>query len=166
MGMIDPLLQEFEHESSVTRKALTRVPDAELGWKPHHKSFSLGALASHLAEIPTWGVTTLDTTELVLDPGQYKPYVGTTIREILAVFDKNVSAAQARMQKATDAELLVPWSLKIGGKTAFSLPRIATLRTMVFNHAYHHRGQLTVYLRLKNIPVPSVYGPSADEPTF
>lgn len=164
------LLPEFDHEWANTRKTLERVPDDKFGWKPHEKSWAMGGLATHLANILTWANYTLDKDSLDLaPPGQ--PAVGPapaakSRADLLATFDKNLAAARAAIAGASDEHLMEPWSLLKGGKTVITLPRIAVLRSFVMNHSIHHRAQLGVYLRLNNLPVPSVYGPSADEGAF
>lgn len=166
MAFRDALLPEFDHEMANTRKHLERVPDGKFDWKPHAKSFSLGHLATHLAEIPHWTALTIDKDELDLAPvgaPPYKPTVARTQQEVLATFDKNVAAARAAIAKAEDAHLLKPWSLLMGGKNLMTMPRIAVLRSFILSHTIHHRAQLGMYLRLNDIAVPSTYGPSADE---
>ena len=166
MGLNEALLPEFDQEMANTRKTLERVPEEKLGWKPHEKSGTMGWLATHLANIPTWVNSTIDTDSLDLAPGGVS--VGPmppakSRKEVLETFDKNVTAARAAIARASDAHLVKPWSLLFGGKTMFTLPRTAVLRSFVMNHSIHHRAQLGVYLRLNNIPVPAIYGPSADE---
>jgi uncharacterized damage-inducible protein DinB len=126
---------------------------------------TLGRLAGHLAELPTWVVETMKRDELSLD-GQYTPFISSSPKELLAMFDAKVAEARALIQSATDEDMMKPWSLKVRGQPAFTMPKIAVLRGMVINHIIHHRGQLTVYLRLNDVPVPSLYGPSADERPF
>lgn len=163
MNLIDALIGEYEHECKVTRKALERVPDAKLDWKPHAKSMTMGRLASHLAEIPTWAVATLAADEFNFD-SSFKAFDAKSKAEILKAFDKNVAEAVALMKNGVSNEALMkPWSLKQNGNVIFTMPKGATLRSFVFSHQIHHRGQLSVYLRLNDVPVPSIYGPSADE---
>ena len=165
MALVDALLPEFDHEMSKTRTVLERVPEDRFDWKPHAKSFSLGALATHVATLPTWATETLTHSEI--DVGGQPPLSALPSRsDILATFDKHVAAARAALTNRTDAELLAMWSLKRNGKTIFSMPKTAVLRSFVLSHLIHHRGQLTVYLRLLDVPVPAIYGPSADEPAF
>lgn len=159
------LLQELELEAPNTRKTLERIPD-KFDWKPHPKSMALGRLAQHLAEIPHWAVESISKDELDLAPagGPAQPPPAMTSRaQILEAFDKNVSEAKAALSGTNDEHLMKPWSLKMGGKTILTMPRVAVVRNFVMNHNVHHRAQLGVYLRLNEIPVPSVYGPSADE---
>jgi uncharacterized damage-inducible protein DinB len=161
MSISAALLPEFDNEMATTRRTLERVPDEKLGWKPHEKSMSLGRLASHIAEMPSWGVIGLNMD--ALDLGDYKPWEGASRDEILAVFDKNVAGARAAMEAADDAKYMTNWSLTMGGKTLMTMPKIAVVRVFMMNHVIHHRGQFSVYLRLNDVAVPSIYGPSADE---
>jgi uncharacterized damage-inducible protein DinB len=166
MAISASLLPEFDQEMANTRKALERVPDDKLGWKPHEKSMSMGGLATHLANLPIWTVLTINQDSLDLEPpggGSLRVEEKRSRREILEDFDKNVTAARDAVAGASDEELLKPWSLLKGGVTLMTLPKIVVLRSFVMNHVIHHRGQFTVYLRLNDVPVPSIYGPSADE---
>jgi uncharacterized damage-inducible protein DinB len=159
------LLQELEFEIPATRKTLERVPE-KLDWSPHPKSMTLGRLAQHVAEIPDWAVKAITLDELDLAPPgatPYKPPVLNSTAALVAEFDKNIAAAKAALGGTNDHHMSQPWSLKMGGKTILTLPRLAVIRNFVLNHNVHHRAQLGVYLRLNNVPVPSVYGPSADE---
>jgi uncharacterized damage-inducible protein DinB len=162
MAIKDGLLAEFDHEMGTTRKLLERVPDEKLSWKPHDKSMSLGGLATHLSHLPHWGGTILNelSFDLATAPPNVEPKRSRT--EILAAFDDAAKQTRARLDK-TDGELMAPWALKRGGYDVFSMPRAAAFRTFVLYHMVHHRGQLSVYLRLNDVPVPSIYGPSADE---
>jgi len=165
MPLVDALLPEFDNEMTKTRKVLERVPDDKRDWKPHPKSFSLGALATHVAGLPTWGSETLNRSEL--DVGGNPPLTALpTTSDILAAFDRNVAAARAALTGKTDAELAAMWSLRHNGRTLFSMPKATVWRSFVVSHLIHHRAQLTVYLRLLDVPVPAIYGPSADEPAF
>jgi uncharacterized damage-inducible protein DinB len=164
MGIKEGLLAEFDHEVATTRKLLERVPDdgVKLAWKPHTKSMSLGGLATHIANLPLWSGTILN--EPFFDTAAAPPNLTekTSRGEILAAFDENTKRARGWMDRS-DPEYLDRWALKRGGQEMFSLPRVAALRSFVMNHLIHHRGQLSVYLRLNDIPVPAIYGPSADE---
>jgi uncharacterized damage-inducible protein DinB len=162
MSIKDALLPEYDHETGTTRRLLERVPADRLAWKPHEKSMTLGRLATHVAELPAWGKMTLDRTEFNIE-GPYQPATGNTPAEILALFDENVAATRKKLQEAGDGELMAMWTLKSEGKEVFSMPRIGVLRTMVMNHMIHHRGQLSVYLRENDVPLPPIYGPTADE---
>ena len=165
MPIVDALLPEFDHEMTTTRKVLERVPEDKFGWKPHAKSFSLGALATHVATLPTWGEETLKRLDIDIAGGQ-PPAAPASKAELMATFDKNAAAMRSALTGKSDAELLAMWTLRRGGKTIFSMPKTAVLRSFVLSHLIHHRGQLSVYLRLLDVPVPSIYGPSADEPSF
>jgi uncharacterized damage-inducible protein DinB len=165
MSISQGLLPEFDQEMAGTRKSLERVPEGKTEWQPHPKSMTLGRLAGHLAELPTWVVETMKRDELSLD-GQYTPFISSSPKELLAMFDAKVAEARALIASASDADFMKPWTLKVRGQTAFTMPKVAVLRGMVMNHIIHHRGQLTVYLRLNDVPVPALYGPSADERPF
>jgi uncharacterized damage-inducible protein DinB len=162
MGVKDGLLAEFDHEMGTTRKLLDRIPDDKLTWKPHIKSMALGELATHLGSIPTWSGTILNQPAFDLADAPRGIVALASRNEIVALFDGSSKQARAQMDK-TDEEYMAPWSLKRGGQAMFTLPRIAAFRSFVLSHTIHHRGQLSVYLRLNDIPVPSIYGPSADE---
>jgi uncharacterized damage-inducible protein DinB len=166
MKLSASLLPEFDQETANLRKTLERVPDDKLSWKPHPKSMSLGGLATHLANMLTWVDLTLGASELDIAPAGKPAFKSSELRsrsEILAAFDKHAAAARKALAGASDATLLGPWTLIAGGKKLFTLPRVACLRSFTMNHMIHHRGQLTVYLRLLDVPVPALYGPSADE---
>lgn len=156
------LLPEFDHEMATTRRVIACLPDAARAWKPHPKSFSLGDLATHLVNIPTWVGATIDLDVLDM-AGELPTPPGGNRDELLAIFDANVAAAREKLAAADDATLMAGWTLKSGETVHMTLPRVAVLRSFVMNHMIHHRGQLTVYLRLKDVSLPSVYGPTADE---
>lgn len=163
MGIREALLAEFDHELATTRRLLERLPDGDgaLAWKPHAKSMSLGGLSTHLANIPTWTNAIFDQTFYDLASEQQAEERHTRA-DVLTHFDRSATAARKALDK-TDAEFAAMWTLKRSGQEVFSMPRIAVFRSFVFNHLIHHRGQLSVYLRLNDIPVPPIYGPSADE---
>ena len=165
MPLNQALLGEFDHEMANTRKTLERVPDDKLGWKPHEKSGTMGWLAGHVAEIPGWTSFTLEQSSLDIHPeGGHMPSPAPASRaELLAKFDNNVKTAREALVKATDERFMEPWTLLSAGTTVFIMPKIAVLRSFVMNHMIHHRAQLGVYLRLNDVPVPALYGPSADE---
>lgn len=165
MAISQALLPEFDHEMANTRKTLERVPDDKFNWKPHEKSFAMGALATHLSNIPGWAGVTINQDEFDMAPGGegLKTPELHTIAEVLAQFDKNVGEARAAIAGASDEHLFGFWSLLSNGNKVLSMPRVACLRSFVMNHLIHHRAQLGIYLRLNDIPVPSIYGPSADE---
>jgi uncharacterized damage-inducible protein DinB len=169
MGLSESLLPEFDNEMANTRKTLERVPHDRPDWKPHEKSTAIGGLATHLSNIPTWAVYTIGQDSLDLAP-EGKPLppaeLLTSKEALLTTFDANVAKARAAIAGATDAEFFKPWSLMTNGNTILTMPKIAVLRNFVMNHLIHHRAQLGVYLRLNDIPVPSIYGPSADESPF
>jgi len=163
------LLPEFDHEMANTRKTLERVPEDKFAWKPHEKSTSLGGLATHLANIPSWTKNTFEADELDIAPVGAPPFrleEAKSRADLLAAFDKNVASARAALEKASDGNWQGKWSLLHGGNAIFTLPRTAVMRGFVMNHLIHHRAQLGVYLRLLDVPVPSIYGPSADEGSF
>jgi uncharacterized damage-inducible protein DinB len=162
MAIKDALLPEFDHEMQVTRKVLARVPDGKFGWKPHDKSMTLGRLTAHIAQIPGWVKETLVQDSVDIGAG-FKPTDFATREEVLAAFDKMIAVARPLIDQTTDAQFMAPWTLKNNGQEVFTMPKISVLRAWVFNHTIHHRGQLSVYLRLNDVPVPSIYGPSADE---
>lgn len=166
MALAEALLPEFDHEMAVTRRLLERVPEDKFPWKPHPKSWSLVELSTHVATIPSWGGPTLTQSELDLG-GQGQNTAAASRNELLARFDKNVADTRAALVGRTDAELMAIWTLKHHGQKLFTMPKIAVWRGFVLNHLVHHRGQLSVYLRLNDVPVPAMYGPSADEaPNF
>jgi uncharacterized damage-inducible protein DinB len=164
MSIAESLLPEFDREMGLTRRLLERVPDGQFAWKPHEKSMTLGRLAEHLAELPYWCRMTI--LESGIDVATRRPpeYVPPATRAaVLQMFDANLVEARAALTGRTDAELMAPWKLSNQGKEVFTMPKAVVLRGFVMNHMIHHRGQMSVYLRLQNIPVPSMYGPSADE---
>ena len=166
MPINQAFLSEFDYEMAGTRKTLERVPMDKLDWAPHQKSMKMGRLAMHLAEMPGWTKDTL--TKDTVDIGAYTgPAEAKSQAELLAIFDKNVAAARAALVAATDdSAWMKPWSMTKDGKTLMTMPKVAVLRSFIFNHNVHHRAQMGVYLRLNNVPVPSIYGPSADEGQF
>ena len=159
------LLPEFDHECATTRKVLARVPDDALDWTPHAKSMTMQHLATHIVNIPTWVGTTIDHDELDMAGGFEPPPTGAR-DALLGYVDANVAAARAKLAGADDRTLMRPWTLRSGDVEHVTLPKIAVLRSFVMNHLVHHRAQLALYLRLRDVPVPSIYGPSADESGF
>jgi len=169
MAIREAMLPEFDQEMATTRKVLDRVPEDKLGWKPHEKSWPMGDLATHLVNLPEWVGVAINQDSLDLaPPGGEAPRAKpvSSHAEMLKRFDKAVAAARATLAETSDEHLLKPWTLLRGGQTTLTLPRVAILRGFVINHMIHHRGQMSVYLRLNDIPVPSIYGPSADENPF
>ncbi|HUE04155.1 MAG TPA: DinB family protein [Bryobacteraceae bacterium] len=162
----DALLPEFDQEMASTRKTLDRCPEDKYGWTPHPKSFSMAALATHIANMTGWTVDVIEKDSFDISPPGAPPYKeepAASREELLAKFDKSVTAARAALAGASDEHLAKTWSLLAGGETLFSMPRMVCIRSFVMNHCIHHRAQLTVYLRLNDVPVPAIYGPSADE---
>jgi uncharacterized damage-inducible protein DinB len=160
MTLSETLLPEFDQEMAATRRVLERVPDDDPGWKPHPKSFSIAHLAQLLAEMPDWIARTVTGTEI--DLGSGSGYSNQSTETLLRIFDENVRKAREAIAAASDEDFAVPWSLKLNGEVIFALPRAAVVRQHI-SHLSHHRGQMTVYLRLRDVPVPSIYGPTADE---
>lgn len=161
MRISETLLPEFDQEMAATRRVLERVPDDNPDWKPHPKSFSIAHLAQLLARMPGWIGMSLTSTELELTAGG--GYTNERTETLLSTFDENVRKSREAIMAATDADYEVPWALKLKGQVLFTLPRGAVVRQHI-SHLSHHRGQMTVYLRLLDVPVPSIYGPTADEP--
>lgn len=167
MAISESILPEFDHEMGTTRKVLANLDDGKLGWKPHDKSMSMGDLATHLINIPGWAGITLNADSFDVNPpgGEaYREPAITSKAQALELFDKKVAEARAAIAGASDEVMMQPWSLLSGGETIFTMPKVVVLRSFVLNHNVHHRGQMSVYLRLNDIPVPSIYGPSADDP--
>ncbi len=166
MTISEALLPEFDREMENTRKTLERVPTDKLGWKPHQKSFAMGQLATHLTELPMWSKATFENDSVDIAPVGSPPYqrvVPKTASKIVEAFVRHAAAARSAMIAASDADFMKPWTLLKAGQPLFTMPKIAVYRGFVMNHMIHHRAQLTVYLRLNDIPVPALYGPSADE---
>lgn len=167
MGLAQALLPEFDHEMAGVKRMLERVPEDKFEWRPHPKSGTMGWLASHLATLPGLGVRVVETDSLEVAP-EGEPPPGppklTTRQEVLDAFDKNRDAARAAIAGASDEHLMKTWTLFFHGNTVFAMPRSSVLRSAMICHMIHHRAQLGVYLRLNDVPVPAIYGPSADEP--
>ena len=163
MKLIDSLITEFEHEAQTTRKHFARLPNDKLDWRPHKKSFTAGGLASHITEIVTWTDAIFNQDEIDFDPATYKPYVATSVADLLKTFDDNVAKAKQVLASAAEENLEQAWKLKIMGRVQFEKPRAGVFRDFTLSHLIHHRGQFSVYLRLLEIPVPGSYGPSADD---
>jgi uncharacterized damage-inducible protein DinB len=164
LSISDSLIAELEQEAATTRRVLERVPADKYDWKPHAKSFSLGALASHIANVPSSVASIL--AEDTFDYGSISGEETVDHSGLLAALDKSVATAKEALNGWDDAKLMDLWKLVKGDEEIMAVPRIGIVRSIMFNHWYHHRGQLTVYLRILNVPVPSVYGPSADENPF
>ncbi len=163
MSIAQNMLGEFDNEMANTRTTLARIPVDKLEWKPDPKSMSLGQLAGHITEMVGWGTMTLTTESLDMNPGEHKPFIPASQEQLLSEYDKNLHTLRATLAATSDADMLKTWSLRIGGNVLFSMPRVAVMRSMIMNHLIHHRAQLTVYYRLNGVPVPALYGPSADE---
>jgi len=164
MPIIDALLPEFDREMGLTRRLLDRVPDGQFDFKPHSTSMTLGRLAEHLTEMPQWATMTMTQSGIEMTTGRPPEYVRPATRSaVLAQFDTYLVAGRGNLVGKTDGEFLAPWTLKAGGKEVFTMPKIAVMRNFVMNHMIHHRGQLAVYLRMLDVKIPSIYGPSGDE---
>jgi uncharacterized damage-inducible protein DinB len=162
MTINQAILPEFDIEMANTRKSLERVPDDKLSFKPHPKSATLGGLATHLATINHWAEAIFGQDSFDVSTAPRTEEMKSRA-EILASFDQTTAVARKAIASANDAHFLKPWTLKAGGNTVFTMPRVAVVRSFLLNHGIHHRAQLGVYLRLNDIAVPSIYGPSADE---
>jgi uncharacterized damage-inducible protein DinB len=163
MTMTDALVIEFEHEVETTRRLLERLPDDKLDWRPHEKSFTSRHLASHIVDCMRWTGSIVKSDELDMNPATYQPFQAASVDDLLQAFDDQAAYCKQALAGIGDAEMLQPWRLKLMGRVRFEKPKVAVLRDMTLSHLIHHRGQLTVYLRLMNVPVPGSYGPTADE---
>jgi uncharacterized damage-inducible protein DinB len=162
MQIIPILLKEMELEAKTTRKMLGRIPEDSFQWKPHEKSMTVERLAMHIAELPGWVTMTLDTSELDFAKEPYDPKSISSTAELVEIFEKNYKEARARLEKATEEELMQKWTLRNGEEIYFTDPKLEVIR-MSYSQIVHHRAQLGVFLRLLNVPIPGSYGPSADE---
>lgn len=162
-SLTPPFLAELEAEAATTRRVLAVVPEARLAWRPHPKSYTLGQLAWHVATLPDSVTQLITPASVAAETVDFTTPQPKTVEEVLAAFDASLAAARRTIDAWTDAELHATWRLTAGGAERMAQPRIGLLRAFAFNHLYHHRGQLTVYLRLLDVALPSVYGPSADE---
>ena len=162
MAIKDSLLPEFDSEMATTRRVIERLREDKYDWAPHERSMKAGRLASHIAEMTVWGTISITQDSLDL-AGGHQPFNAPSRAELLAAFDKNVADCRKAIEGASDEVLMKPWSLLNEGNAIMTLPKISVIRSFVLNHIIHHRGQLSVYLRLTHTPVPSIYGPSADE---
>jgi len=164
MKMTDLFLAQLEREEAGTRSALERVPEGRNDWKPHPKSMQLGYLAALVARMPAWVAMTITTDELVMESAEkFTPKTMASTRELLQSLDESIAHARAALKSTNDDHLMKPWRLVAGGKVVYEQPRHVALSDVVYSHLAHHRGQLTVYLRLNEASVPAIYGPSADE---
>jgi uncharacterized damage-inducible protein DinB len=162
MAIKDSLLPEFDSEMATTRRVIERLREDKYDWAPHEKSMKACRLASHIAEMPVWGTISISQDSLDL-AGGHQPFNASSKAELLEAFDRNVAECRKAIEGASDETLMQSWSLMNGTETIMTMPKISVLRTLVLNHIIHHRGQMSVYLRLTQTPVPSIYGPSADE---
>ena len=165
MAMGRVFAAELEQEAAVTRRLLERVPVEKAEWKPHEKSMTLGRLAGHVAELPGWGAT-MFSEDTDFSTGSHKPFVPSTVEELLARFDQSVARFRQAAEATGDEQMKERWQLRQGDQVFIDLPRAAAVRGVALNHMIHHRGQLSVYLRLLDVPLPSIYGPTADEQVF
>ena len=164
MPLIDALLPEFDREMGLTRRVLERVPDRQFAWQPHATSMTVGRLAEHLAELAHWTVVTMNQPSIDRTTGRPAGYTPPATRTaVLDMFDSGVAGGRAALAGKADSELMAPWTLLAEGKELFTMPKATVLRTFILNHIVHHRGQMTVYLRMLGVPIPSLYGPSGDE---
>jgi uncharacterized damage-inducible protein DinB len=166
MKLHEFILKEFQQEMGSTRKTLERIPETQWEWTPHQKSWQMGELATHIANLPSWTPLTIDNDSLdIAPPGSEPPRTSAagSLQEVLERFDHNCREAESALAGSSDEHLLKPWTMLSGGQVVFTMPRIVVIQSFIVNHSVHHRAQLCVYLRLNNVPVPSIYGPSADE---
>ena len=164
MRLADSLLMEIDQEAQTTKRVLERIPADKLAWKPHPKSYSLGQLALHIASVP--GSVAAAAVPDTMEAPSFSQPEPKSRQEVLDTFSKSLESAKETLKKMDDARLTSTWSLTKNGKVLMSVPRIGFIRSILMNHNYHHRGQLSVYLRMLDVPVPSIYGPSADENPF
>ena len=165
MPIVDSILPEFDHEFATARRLLERVPEGDFAWKPHEKSMALGQLASHIGNLAYWLTETLKhpSFDLASDNPATRSELPASRSALLSAFDDKVKTARATLAQTSDGEMMASWTLRHGTHELFSMPRVAVVRSFVMNHMIHHRGQLSVYLRLRDVPLPAIYGPSADE---
>ena len=163
MALNEPLIQELQHEAVSTRKMLERLPKEKLSWRPHDKSMTLGRLGMHIAEIPGWVNATILADELDFSKMEYKPTEAESAEQALKIFDESLAKAIEVLKNTDDETMMKMWTMREGETVYFTLPKIAVLRSFVYSHLIHHRGQMSVYLRLLDVPVPGSYGPSADD---
>ncbi|MBT9329657.1 DinB family protein [Paracidobacterium acidisoli] len=162
MDFLEVFVKEFDREMGATRRMLERVPEEQWGWRPHERSMMLGRLASHVSDLPNRAVQVVELETLVRQPG-FAPYQAATKTEMLEKFESSAARAQELIPGLTEEQLKAEWSIRLGERVMMAMPRGMALRTIVMDHLIHHRGQLSVYLRLLDVPVPGVYGPSADD---
>ena len=163
MATNQAFIMEMNQEAASTRKLLERVPSEHNEWRPHPKSMTLARLATHVAEIPGWVLHTMDSDELDLGKMNFKPHVAASNEELLAIHEEKTKLALEKLASSSDEDFDKMWTLRHGDHVSFTLPKKTVLRSFAFNHQYHHRAQLSLYLRLLDIPIPGMYGPTADE---
>jgi len=166
MPLNESLIAELQMEATGTRKMIERVPEKSFDWKPHDKSMTLGRLAYHICENPQWVSVTVDKDEIDFAANDYVPKEAKTTAELLKVFDDSLAEAVECLKNASDEKLMGNWTMRNGETVYFTMPKTAVLRSFVLNHIIHHRGQLSVYLRMLDVPLPQIYGPTADETNF
>ncbi|HEX4374417.1 MAG TPA: DinB family protein [Puia sp.] len=163
MSVKTSFIGELKNESINTKKMLEKVPLDKATWKPHEKSMSIGRLATHIAETGHWIYRILEADEFDFAVNPFKPHVAASREELLEIFNNNFNKSIAALENASDDEFDKLWTIKMGDKILYQLPKKNAIRSWGFSHSVHHRGQLSVYLRMLDIPVPGMYGPSADE---
>jgi len=163
MTIAQSFLAELHHEAAVTRKMLERVPFDRITWQPHEKSMTLLRLSQHIASLPIWIERTVSPDEFDLASITYNPPVPKNVADLIDEYNKNIKLAEEVLSKCSNEDLMKMWTLKRGDITFFTMPKTAAVRNLALNHLVHHRGQLSVYLRLLDVPVPGAYGPSADD---
>ncbi len=166
MSLSAPFVAELQHEAQTTRKVLGRIPESAFGWKPHEKSMAMLRLATHVTEMTGWIKDTVEKPGIDFATMDYKPFEPKTTAELVEFFDQRVAESIQSLENTSDEAMMQNWTMRNGETVYMDLPRIHVLRRVVFNHIVHHRGQLSVYLRLNDIPVPPLYGPTADEGTM
>lgn len=163
MTTVDSLTKEFGHEAATTRRLLERLPNDKLAWRPHPKSYTAAGLASHIVDCVNWADSILGSDELDIDPAAHKAFQATSVSELLDTFDNKVAHCHKLLARTANEAMAQPWRMKVRGRLRFEKPRADVFRDFILSHVIHHRGQLSVYLRLLDVPVPGSYGPSADE---
>jgi len=166
MPIAQSILPEFDRELATTRKMLERFPEDKVEWRPHETCMTLGRLAGHVAEIAGWMIPTMAQDRFEIDPTRHTPYIIKSRSEGLKQFDETVKNSRGAIAEASDEAFMKPWTFVAGGKTVFTIPKIAVYRSFVMNHLIHHRGQLAAFYRIAGVPIPSIYGPSKDEQPF
>lgn len=161
-----PILAAFDQIVAGTKAVLAAVPEDQLDWRPHDRSWTLGELATHLANLPNWTMATLSVSEFDISPadGGPPPMAALTTTELAEALERSAAVARSAIEGCSDADLEGPWTMLVGGEARFTLPKSVVVRTFIMDHMIHHRAQLGVYLRMLDVPVPQVFGPTADFP--